>query len=116
MPKNPSFWISVAVVAAVGVAVELGVGKPGREAWDSEQYWSTGLPAMLAAAFVVSFISRQQPWIIGYAPFAAQAATMAAESGDYSLLPLGLILMGVIGLSGVVAALTGAKLGTRIFT
>lgn len=115
MPKNPLFWLSVAVVAAVGIAVELGVGKPGREAWDSEQYWSAGLPAMLAAAFVVGFIAKQQPWIVGYAPFAAQAVTMAAESGEFSMLPLGLILLGVIGLSGVIAAFSGAYLGKRLF-
>ncbi len=89
-------------------------GKPGREAWDSEQYWTIGLPAMLAVAFVGGFIARAQPWVIGYAPFAGQAVGMAVESGEFGLLPLGMILMGVVGLPGVGLAFLGMRLGKRV--
>jgi hypothetical protein len=108
------FLIAVAIALGVGVAVELYVGKPGREAWDSEQYWTIGLPAIFAAAFLGGFIARWQPWVIGYAPFVGQAVAMAAESGEFGLLPLGLILMGVVGLPGVGLAIVGARLGKRV--
>jgi hypothetical protein len=39
---------------------------------------------------------------------------MAAESGEFGLLPLGLILMGVVGLPGVGLAIVGARLGKRV--
>ncbi|MEO5924978.1 MAG: hypothetical protein ABIR70_14250 [Bryobacteraceae bacterium] len=106
--------IAIALGFGVGVAVETFVGKPGREAWDSEQYWTIGLGSLLLAALVGGFIARTKPWVIGYAPFAGQAVQMAAESGDYSLLPLGLILMGVVGLPGVALASAGAWLGRRV--
>ena len=104
---------AVALALAAGVAVELYVGKPGREAWDSNQYWTIGLPVMFATAFAGGFLARAQAWVIGYAPFVGQAITMAAESGEFGLLPLGLILMGVVGLPGVGLALLGARLGRR---
>ncbi len=105
---------AVAIALAVGVAVELFVGKPGREAWDSDQYWTIGLPVMFAAAFIGGLIARAQPWMIGYAPFVGQAITMAAESGEFGLLPLGLILMGVVGLPGVGLAFLGTHLGKQV--
>lgn len=108
------FVVAVILGCAVGVAVELYVGKPGREAWDSDQYWIAGLPAMLAISLVGGFIARCKPFVIGYAPFVGQAVTMAAESGEFGLLPLGLILMGVVGLPGVGIAFAGAWLGKRV--
>jgi hypothetical protein len=106
--------IAVAVGIAVGVAVETFVGKPGREAWDSEQYWTVGLGLLFSAALVGGFVARCKPWLIGYAPFAGQAVTMAAESGEFGLLPLGLMLMGVVGLPGVALAYAGSWVGKRV--
>lgn len=98
---------------AVGAAVELGIGKWGGEAWDSGDYWVIGLPLMFAAVLIAGIVSRQKPWLLGYAPFAGQVITMLAESGDsdFSLLPLGLLLTAVTGLVGVPVAYLGVALG-----
>jgi len=108
------FVIALCFAFGVGVAVETYVGKPGREAWDSPQYWTIGLGSLLGAALLAGFVARSRPWVLGYAPFAGQAVKMAAESGDYSLLPLGLILMGVVGLPGVALAFAGSWLAKRV--
>lgn len=107
--------LSSLAVFAVGAAVELGIGKWGGEAWDSGAYWVTGLPLMFAAVFAGGIVSRQKPWLLGYAPFAGQIITMLAESGkrDFSLLPLGLILTTFMGLLGVPVAYLGVVLGKR---
>ena len=108
-----AFWISFALAAAAGVAVEIGVGQMEhrREAWDSGAYWTFGLPLMILTTLVCGFIARQSPFLLGYAPFVAQLLTMLVKTGGGSMLPLGVALMGVVGLSGAMAAFVGAALG-----
>ena len=107
--------LSAVAAFGVGVAVELRIGKPGGEAWDSETYWIIGLPLMFAAALAAGALCRRHLWLIGYAPFAGQVLTMLSEGdGDYSLLPVGLILTAIVGLPGVAAAHIGAALGKRL--
>jgi hypothetical protein len=109
-----SFWFAIA--AAVGVAVELTLSLTAhhREAWDSEYYWIFGVPVMILAAFICGLFARRAPVRIGYAPFLGQLITMVVRTGGGSMLPLGIILIGVIGLSGVLAAFVGAAIGKRL--
>jgi hypothetical protein len=112
--KTPP-WLWIFLSAMSGVAVELGIGTLGHESWDSAAYWSVGLPSMIGAALVCGFFARRGAWAVGYAPFMAQAITMNIEtSSDYSLLPLGLMLMGFMGLPAVAAAFAGAELRKRV--
>jgi hypothetical protein len=108
-------WPWFGVAAAVGVAVEILIVSTlgGREAWDSELYWKAGWTAMIAAAFLAAFFARRDRVAIGYAPFLAQFITMMVRTGGGSLWPLGLIVIGVIGLTGVAAAFVGAFLGKQ---
>jgi hypothetical protein len=111
-----SFWVSFIVAAASGVAVEIGVGAMGhrREAWDSVAYWSFGLPLMVLVALVCGFVARRKAVPIGYAPFGAQLVTMVVKTGAGSMLPLGVIFMAILGLSGVAAAFGGGWIGRTI--
>jgi len=110
------FWSCFAAAAAVGVAVEIGVAQTRhrREAWDSDSYWSIGLPVMLLAPLFCGFFARQRPVLVGYAPFLGQLIAMLAKTGGGSMLPLGVILMGFIGAVGVAAASVGGLLGNRL--
>ncbi len=114
---GPAFWLSFATAIAVGVVVEIAIGKMGsrREAWDSPSYWSIGLPAMILGALICGFFARRKRALIGYAPFLGQLLTMIAKTGAGSMLPLGVIFMGIFGLSGVAAAFVGAFLGKWVF-
>ena len=109
-------WFWLAASAAVGVAVEIIIRQLGhrRESWDSPYYWKFGIPAMTVGAFLCSFFARGTRIGIGYAPFFGQLITMVLKTGGGSMLPLGIILMAVIGLSGVLAASLGAALGKRV--
>ena len=109
-------WVWFVIAAAVGGAVEiaLSVTARRREAWDSEYYWIFGVPAMILAAFICGLFARRGPVRIGYAPFLGQLITMVVRTGGGSLLPLGIILIGIIGLSGVLAAFVGAAIGKRL--
>jgi len=95
--------------------MEIALGTMGsrREAWDSPSYWSIGLPALILAALVCGFFARRRQALVGYAPFLGQLLAMVARAGTDNLLPVGVIFMGIIGLSGVAAAFVGAFLGKR---
>ena len=108
------FWFAISV--AVGVAVEIIISQVGqrRESWDSPYYWTFGVPAMIAGALICGFLARRNRVSIGYAPFLGQLITMVVRTGGGSMLPLGIIFSGFIGLSGVAAAFAGASLGKRV--
>ena len=108
-------WLWVLLAALAGVAVELGIGKLGGEAWDNDAYWTLGVPGMIVWAGVCGVFAREGGWAVGYAPFAGQLVTMLIEtSSDYSMLPLGVMLMGAMGLPAVGAAFVGAAVGRRL--
>jgi hypothetical protein len=110
------FWLWFPVSALVGVAVEIIITaiEQRRESWDSPYYWTFGVPAMMAGALICGFLARRSRAIIGYAPFLGQLITMVVRTGGGSMLPLGIIFSGFIGLSGVAAAFAGAFLGKRV--
>ena len=109
-------WFWFAISASVGVAVEIIITaiEQRRESWDSPHYWTFGVPAMIAGALICGFLARRSRVIIGYAPFLGQLLTMVVRTGGGSMLPLGIIFSGFIGLSGVAAAFAGAFLGKRV--
>jgi len=109
-------WFWFAISTSVGVAVEIIITaiEQRRESWDSPYYWTFGVPAMMAGALICGFLVRRSRVIIGYAPFLGQLLTMVVRTGGGSMLPLGIIFSGFIGLSGVVAAFAGAFLGKRM--
>jgi len=113
---GPVFWLWFPVSASVGVAVEIIITaiEQRRESWDSPHYWTFGVPAMIAGALICGFLARRSRVIIGYAPFLGQLLTMVVRTGGGSMLPLGIIFSGFIGLSGVAAAFAGAYLGKRV--
>ncbi len=70
---------------------------------------------MILAALVCGLLARQRQTLVGYAPFLGQLLAMLSKTGAGSMLPLGLIFMGILGLTGVATAFVGAFLGHRIF-
>ena len=70
---------------------------------------------MIAGALICGFVARRSRSRvgIGYAPFLSQLITMVVRTGGGSMLPLGIILIGIIGLSGVSAAFVCAGFQAR---
>jgi hypothetical protein len=114
-PKRAEAWAWTALAGMAGAAVEVGVAATShrREAWDAPTYWVIGLPVMMVAAFLAGLAEKHHFVRIGYAPFAGQLVAMVVRTGGGSMLPVGMILLGVIGLSGVLAAFVGSRIGQR---
>jgi hypothetical protein len=78
-----------AIITAMltGVTLELSIHALAgrREAWDSAQFWTVGLPAALVVPLAIGFVSRGCNWIwtslMHLSPAALDAAIRLLESG-----------------------------------
>ena len=85
-----------------------------KEAWDSDLYFSVGMPAVCLLAAVLGFLEPRRTWRWGAAPFVGQFVAMLGMVGPGNLLPLGIIVFAVLAAPSIVAARLGAFLRARI--
>jgi len=100
------------IAVATGVALELGIQALSgrREAWDSAQYWTLGLPFAGLVAVAVGFLSRGSDWLWTVAIIPSQVIAMMLRSGEIgNLWPLALILSATLSAPFVVAAFVGSR-------
>jgi hypothetical protein len=106
---------TIAISIAMGVVLELGVhALSGRqEAWDSAQYWTVGIPAVLLLSLVVGALSQRGSWRWTALVVPAQVLTMMLRSGELGgLWPVAVVLSTVLSLPFVLAAFVGSRFRT----
>jgi len=124
MPVKPFFASSAAaLLAAEGFAVwavfstlPLLTGAPGiREAWDTNAYWSLGLPVLMLSVAAAGALSAESPWRLAAGAVAGHflGVLLIAKSGTgFGLLPLTLVFVGV-PMFGIFAGFGWAGRGLR---
>jgi NAD/NADP transhydrogenase beta subunit len=104
---------AVAIVSLItGIALELGIHALSgrREAWDSGEYWTIGLPCVLVASAGIGYCSRNRAWIWTLLIIPGQVTTMMARSGEIGTLwPLAAALSAILSAPFVVAAFVGSR-------
>jgi hypothetical protein len=104
---------AVAVIAVLtGVALELGVHALSgrREAWDSAQFWTLGLPGALIVSAVLGRLARGRDWRWTLAVAPSQVLTMMIRSGDLGgLWPLTVALSTILSAPFLLAAFIGSR-------
>ena len=111
MSRNLSGIIASSVVGALiwgWVAVRGGRAEP----WDAPEFWSSGYPAALLACAALGFVFPDRAWRWGLVVFAMLGVVMAGGAvrvgSGLSMLPPGLVLLGILALPGIgLAALAG---------
>lgn len=68
------------------------------EAWDSPVYWTVSYPLAIVITGYIAWRIPEQPWRWGLAIMFSQAVVLAFTAADFSLLPLGLVLFGVLAI------------------
>lgn len=104
---------TITIAILTGLALELGIqGVSGRrEAWDSPEYWTIGLPAALVVCLAIGFFSRGRDWLWTFAVVPSQVTAMMLRSGEIgSLWPLAAALSAVLSTPFVIAAVVGSML------
>ena len=102
-------WLYVAAAiggAAVWIAITATTGR--REAWDSDVYFTLGIPAVCLLSLVLGFIEPTRPWRWGVIPQLGQLACMLVMQGVGSMLPMGVIMLGILSIPSVITAWIGA--------
>lgn len=108
----PRRWTIVAISVLTGVGLELGIRALSgrREAWDSAQYWTIGMPSALIVSAVMGFLSRRKGWLGTLVIVPSQVVTMMLRSGEIGgLWPLTIILSAILSAPFVVAAFIGSR-------
>ena len=103
---------TILIAVATGVALELGIHALSgrREAWDSTQYWTIGLPSAGLVSVAVGFLSRGSDWLWTAAIIPSQVMAMMLRSGELgNLWPLTLIVSAILSAPFVVAAFVGSR-------
>jgi hypothetical protein len=96
-----------------GVALELGIHALSRrrEAWDSPQFWTIGLPLAGLAALAIGYLARDRDWTWAAVIVPSQVMTMMVRSGELGgLWPLTVALSTILSAPFVLAAFVGSRL------
>jgi len=109
--------VTIGLSVLTGVVLELGIHALSgrREAWDSAQFWTLGLPiACLAAAFI-GFLSQSTDWKWTLVVAPSQVMTMMVRDGEIgNLWPLTLAASTVLSAPFFVAAFAGSRFRPKV--
>jgi hypothetical protein len=71
------------------------------EAWNASSSWTVTYPLSIILTGWLSYQFPEKPWRWGFSVMFGQAGMMILSNSDYSLLPLGLVLFGLLALPAV---------------
>jgi hypothetical protein len=105
--------LTVGLSILTGVGLELGIHALSgrREAWDSAQFWTLGLPVACLFSFAIGFLSRSTDWKWTLLVAPSQVMTMMVRGGEIgNLWPLTLAASTILSAPFFVASFVGSRL------
>jgi hypothetical protein len=112
--KQTTILVFVVTGVVIELAIQLLSGR--REAWDSELYWTLGLPAAGLASLVIGFFSARGNWIWSVMIVPSQVLTMMVKSGEIgNLWPLTLVFSTILSAPFVIASFVGSRFRPKRF-
>ena len=104
------------VAAIVGLVIWRGVSaltaKP--EAWDSNLFWSTGLPAMVLASAIGGYVRPVRSWLWGLGVVSLQPVDLLVNTGGGPFILVGLMFFGVFAAVCALSAYGGGALRGKL--
>ncbi|MBX3122125.1 MAG: hypothetical protein KF854_03550 [Nitrospira sp.] len=111
--KRDTWLVVTAMTGGIVVWLLVSAFTHKREAWDSDLYFTLGLPAVCLLSALLGYLEPSKPWRWGAAPVAGQALVMLLTQSPGNLLPLGIVMFGVLALPSIVTAKMGAYAAKR---
>jgi hypothetical protein len=111
--KKDHVLYAIALLIGVVIWVVIAQLSGRREAWDSDLYFSFGMTAACVASFALGLIEPARAWRWGVLPFVGQFIAMLAMAGVGSLLPLGVIMLGILSIPAILTARLGAYVAMK---
>jgi hypothetical protein len=109
---------TILISVLTGVVIELGIQllSGRREAWDSELYWTVGLPVAGLVSLVIGFFSARGDWIWSVIIVPSQVLAMMVRSGEIgNLWPLALVLSTILSAPFVIVSFVGSRFRPKRF-
>ncbi|GMV50425.1 hypothetical protein FBQ96_10445 [Nitrospirales bacterium NOB] len=107
-------WLYVAVVTGgIVLWAFISVFSHKSEAWDSDLYFTLGLPMVCVLSAVLGYLEPNKPWRWGAAPLAGQGVWMLITQGPGNLFPLGIVMFGILALPSILTAKIGASVAAK---
>jgi hypothetical protein len=85
-----------------------------QEPWDAATYWTIAYPLAILLSAALAALYPARPWRWAVTVIFSQLLVMIAGGSDFSLLPLGLVLLALLSLPAIAAATLAAWLRTRL--
>lgn len=105
------FVLSALAGLAVCLAITFATGR--KEAWDSEIYFSVGIPVMCATIFAIAYGFPERPWRWAMSMAAGQSVAMLSAGNSLSLWPLSIVAMTILSVPQLMTGSLASKLATR---
>ncbi|MBD0316771.1 MAG: hypothetical protein ICV75_08775 [Nitrospiraceae bacterium] len=112
--KKAQWFYGTAFVSGILIWVLVSILSGRREAWDSDLYFTLGIPVLCLVAGVLGFAEPQRPWRWGLVPVSGQCTWMLLTQGVGNLFPLGLLVFGPFAIPPVITARLGAAIARRM--
>jgi hypothetical protein len=108
-------WLyGTAFVSGILVWILISSLSGKREAWDSDSYFTFGMPVVCLVAALLGYAEPERPWRWGSVPFVGQGVWMFATQGFGNLFPLGIVVLGLFAVPSIVTAKIGAAISHRV--
>lgn len=111
--KREHWFYAIALLSGIAVWVVITALSGRREAWDSELYFTYGIPSLCLVAWLLSYLAPNNPWRWGMIPLVGQALWLFAVQGLGNLWVLGIVMFGIYAVPSIVAARLGAAIANR---
>ncbi|CAI4033097.1 hypothetical protein DNFV4_03530 [Nitrospira tepida] len=105
------FISSAAAGLLVCLVISLVTGR--KEAWDSEIYFSVGIPVMCGLIFALGYRFPERAWRWTLSMAVGQAIAMLSAGNSLSLWPLSIVAMTVLSVPQFVVGSVASRLATR---
>jgi len=108
--KRDAWLYAIALVAGAAVWILVSRATGRAEAWDSDAYFSLGIPVVCFTALLLGIVQPFHAWRWGVMPSVGQLVALLVSQGVGNLLPLGVFVFAILAVPAVLAARAGASI------
>jgi hypothetical protein len=95
----------------VCLAISAATGR--REAWDSSVYFTAGIPVMVVAILVISYLRPRAPWRWALSMAVGQSVALLLGGNSASLWPLAILATSIVSLPQFAAGYVGSWIARK---
>lgn len=113
-PDNNVLPYAVSFIAGLAICLFITVTSGRKEAWDSTEYFTIGIPMMCLVIFALSYWFPQRAWRWALSMAIGQSVAMVLGGGSASLWPLAIIAMTVVSVPQFIVAMIASGIAKKM--